>query len=188
MGIGGMVQFHLLRGESPGSDRLSCGARAAHSVQRNCKPAGRQSSDTTSACIRIVRSGHFGCQNSSIRVRDMQVGWISADWRPVARACTRIRDSSESAVTTLRADEQNFHYWRRQMVTAPPPQLCLYRLWSPPSVKRRRCEVYQSPSSSAKVKNAWSYALIPPYAVMEWCAIEHRDRFTFTFPDIKKLS
>jgi hypothetical protein len=37
------------------------------------------------------------------------------------------------------------------------------------------------PPSSSEVKNAWSYASIPPYAFMAWCLLKHRDNFTFTF-------
>jgi hypothetical protein len=36
-------------------------------------------------------------------------------------------------------------------------------------------------SSSAEVKNAWSYTSTPQYILMAWCLVQHRDNFTFTF-------
>jgi hypothetical protein len=38
-----------------------------------------------------------------------------------------------------------------------------------------------SPPSSAKVKNAWSYNFTPQYVFVAWCLVRHKDNFTFTF-------
>jgi hypothetical protein len=47
-------------------------------------------------------------------------------------------------------------------------------------VKRPGREADQSPPSSAKVKNAWSYTSTLQYALMSWCSVkQHRDNFTF---------
>jgi hypothetical protein len=36
----------------------------------------------------------------------------------------------------------------------------------------------QSPPSSAKVRNAWSYTPTPQYVFVAWCLVKHRDNFT----------
>jgi hypothetical protein len=63
--------------------------------------------------------------------------------------------------------------------TQPPIQ------WEPGlfpwGVKRPGREADHSPPSSAKVKNVWSYTSIPPLLFMEWCLVNHRDKFVFTF-------
>jgi hypothetical protein len=63
--------------------------------------------------------------------------------------------------------------------TQPPIQ------WVPgvPSleVKRPGREADHSPTSSAEVKNAWSYTSTPLYVFMAWCLVKHRDNCTFTF-------
>jgi hypothetical protein len=46
-------------------------------------------------------------------------------------------------------------------------------------VKRPGREADHSPSSSAEVKNAWSYTCTPQYVSMAWCLVRHRDNFTF---------
>jgi len=40
-------------------------------------------------------------------------------------------------------------------------------------------EADHSPPSSAEIKNVWSYTSIPPYILMTWCLVKHRDNFTF---------
>jgi hypothetical protein len=50
-----------------------------------------------------------------------------------------------------------------------------------PAVKQSGCNAYYSPSSSAEVKNAWSYISIPPYAFMTTFLIKHRENFAFAF-------
>jgi hypothetical protein len=47
------------------------------------------------------------------------------------------------------------------------------------SVRRQEYEDEHASPSSAEVKNAWSYTSIPPYFIVVWCLIEHRDNFTF---------
>jgi hypothetical protein len=47
-------------------------------------------------------------------------------------------------------------------------------------IKPPGLEADHSPSSSAKVKNAWSYTFTPLYVFIAWCVIKHRDNFTFT--------
>jgi hypothetical protein len=49
-----------------------------------------------------------------------------------------------------------------------------------PGLRRPVREPDRSPPSNAEVKNAWSYALTPPYVLMVWYLIKHRDNFTFT--------
>jgi hypothetical protein len=44
-------------------------------------------------------------------------------------------------------------------------------------VKRPRREADHPPQSSAGIKNAWSYTSTPPYVIMEWCLVRHRDKF-----------
>jgi hypothetical protein len=57
--------------------------------------------------------------------------------------------------------------------------------WVPGSLslamKRPVCEANHSPSSSAEVKNAWSYTATPQYVFMAWCLVKRRVNFTFTF-------
>jgi hypothetical protein len=48
-------------------------------------------------------------------------------------------------------------------------------------VKRPGREADHSHSSSAEVKNAWSYTSTPQYAFMAQCLVKHRDNFYFTF-------
>jgi hypothetical protein len=62
--------------------------------------------------------------------------------------------------------------------TQPPIQWVLVSLSL--GVKRPECEADNSPPSSAKVKNAWSYASTTQYVFMAWCLVKHRDNFTFT--------
>jgi hypothetical protein len=45
-----------------------------------------------------------------------------------------------------------------------------------PSIKRPRREADHSPSSSAEVKNEWSYTSIPPYVSMAWRLKISRER------------
>jgi hypothetical protein len=49
-----------------------------------------------------------------------------------------------------------------------------------PRAKRSGREANHSPSSSAEVKNAWSYTSAPQYFFMAWCLVKHWD-FTITF-------
>jgi hypothetical protein len=44
-----------------------------------------------------------------------------------------------------------------------------------PGVKRPELEADHSPPTSAEVKKIWIYAPTPPYAVMTWCLVKHRD-------------
>jgi hypothetical protein len=54
-----------------------------------------------------------------------------------------------------------------------------------PSVKWPGQEADHSPPSSAKVKNAWSYTSTPPYVLMAWYFVKHRENFPFsTFTSI----
>jgi hypothetical protein len=51
------------------------------------------------------------------------------------------------------------------------------RLWGPIrflGVKRLMCEADNSPPSSSKVKNVWSYTSNPPYVFMAWFLIKNR--------------
>jgi hypothetical protein len=61
--------------------------------------------------------------------------------------------------------------------TQPPIQWILGDLSL--GVKRPGREADHSPPSSAKVKNAWSYASTPLYILMAWCLVKHGDNFTF---------
>jgi hypothetical protein len=40
-------------------------------------------------------------------------------------------------------------------------------------------EANYSPSSVGEVKNVWNYTSIPPYVIIAWCIIKHKDNFTF---------
>jgi len=62
-----------------------------------------------------------------------------------------------------------------------PDQLPIQRLPRAlsPQVKRTGREVEHSPQSSVDVKNAYSCTSTPPYALILWCLIKHRDNFTF---------
>jgi hypothetical protein len=55
-----------------------------------------------------------------------------------------------------------------------------YTGWHLRGDKAASCEADQSPSSSAAVKNAWSYASTPPYDLLTWHCT-YRDNLTFTF-------
>jgi hypothetical protein len=48
-------------------------------------------------------------------------------------------------------------------------------------VKQLGCEADHLPSSSAKVKNEWSYTSTPPYAFMAWCSVEAQVQLYLTF-------
>jgi hypothetical protein len=41
-------------------------------------------------------------------------------------------------------------------------------------VKRPKCEADHSPSSSAEVKNAWSYTSTPSCVSMAWCYVKNK--------------
>jgi hypothetical protein len=69
---------------------------------------------------------------------------------------------------------------RRALGFAQPPMQCVPESLSL-EVKRPGCEADHSPSSSAEVKNAWSYTSTPRYVFMAWCLAKHRDNFTRTF-------
>jgi len=43
-----------------------------------------------------------------------------------------------------------------------------------------------SPLSISEVKNAWIYTSTPPYVLMSWYLVKHRDSFTFTFTKCNK--
>jgi hypothetical protein len=47
--------------------------------------------------------------------------------------------------------------------------------------KRPGREGDHSPPSSAEVKNGWIYNSAPPYVIMAWCLVKHRDKCTFTY-------
>jgi len=49
----------------------------------------------------------------------------------------------------------------------------------PPGVKQLEHEVDCSSSYSVRIKNAWNYSIIPPFALMEMCLIKRRNDFTF---------
>jgi hypothetical protein len=61
--------------------------------------------------------------------------------------------------------------------TQPPIQ------WVPGAlsfgVKRPGCEADHSPSSSAEVKNGWSYTSTKSYVFMVWYLVKHRNNFAF---------
>jgi hypothetical protein len=38
-----------------------------------------------------------------------------------------------------------------------------------------------SPPSTVDVSNAWRYTFTPPYLVVDWCLVKHKDKFTFNF-------
>jgi hypothetical protein len=42
-------------------------------------------------------------------------------------------------------------------------------------IKRLGRKADHSPSSSAEVKNAWSYTSTPHYVFMGWCLVKHRE-------------
>jgi hypothetical protein len=46
-------------------------------------------------------------------------------------------------------------------------------------VKRPGIEADHSSPPSAEVKNAWSYISTPPYILIEWCLVKHRDNFAY---------
>jgi hypothetical protein len=48
-----------------------------------------------------------------------------------------------------------------------------------PGIKWLGREAEHLPQSSAKAKNAWMYAYIPPFVFMVWCLIKQRDNFIF---------
>jgi hypothetical protein len=39
-----------------------------------------------------------------------------------------------------------------------------------------------SPPPSAEVKNVWHYTSTPPYVLMVWYLVKHRDNFTLDLP------
>jgi len=45
-----------------------------------------------------------------------------------------------------------------------------------------------SPTSTAKVNNAWSYTSTSPYIFMVWYLVKHRDNFTFTIAELHVIS
>jgi hypothetical protein len=67
----------------------------------------------------------------------------------------------------------------------PPVQWVLEAL--SPGVKWLGHKADHSPSSSAEVKNVWSYTSTPPFVFMVWHLVKSRDNFTLTFnvPRIK---
>jgi hypothetical protein len=48
-------------------------------------------------------------------------------------------------------------------------------------VKRPGHEIDHSSTSSAEVKNVWSYTAISPYVCMAWVLFKHRNNTTLTF-------
>jgi hypothetical protein len=48
-------------------------------------------------------------------------------------------------------------------------------------VKWPEREADHLPTSSAEVKNAWSYNSTPKYAFTVWCLVQHRDKSTFQY-------
>jgi hypothetical protein len=60
-------------------------------------------------------------------------------------------------------------------------------LFSPAS--RPALGINQSPiqwvlrALSLGIKHSWYYNSIPPYIILKWCLIKHRDNFTFTSTD-----
>jgi hypothetical protein len=79
------------------------------------------------------------------------------------------------------AGNSSLHHRIQNGSGAHPPPL----QWIPGAlslgVKRPGREVDHLPSSSAEVKNAWSYNSTPQYAFMAWCLVKYRGNFTFTF-------
>jgi hypothetical protein len=54
-------------------------------------------------------------------------------------------------------------------------------------IKQSAREAYQSPPSSAKVKNVWSYTSTP-YFFMAWCLMKHRNNFIFYLTMLQNCS
>jgi len=52
-------------------------------------------------------------------------------------------------------------------------------------VKQLGCEADHLPSSSAKVKNEWSYTSTPQYAFMAWCLAQGQ-LYLFTFYQLQE--
>jgi hypothetical protein len=67
-----------------------------------------------------------------------------------------------------------------QEPTRPPVQ-CVPKALIP-RVKRPGRGADQSPPSSAKVKNAWSYASTPPYVFVVWCFVKPKDILILPLP------
>jgi len=50
-----------------------------------------------------------------------------------------------------------------------------------PGVKWLGCEADDSPLTSAKVKNAWSYTSTSPYVYMVWCLVKHGNIYILSY-------
>jgi hypothetical protein len=92
----------------------------------------------------------------------------------------------QPVATRLRAARPGFDYRQGRFLSSPQrPDW----LWGQPAsypmgtggrgVKRSLCEVNHSPSSSAKIKNVWSYTFTPPYVCMAWCLVKYQGRIYF---------
>jgi hypothetical protein len=53
-----------------------------------------------------------------------------------------------------------------------------------PRFKQMERETVHSLQSSADVKNAWNCTFVPLYVFVEWYLIMHRNKFTFTLPNM----
>jgi len=100
------------------------------------------------------------------------------------------RRSSVSLVTRLRAgrpeliSRQGQGFSLRHRVQTCPGPTQLHNKWSPGAlslgVKRPVCTADHSNSSTAEVKNTWSYTYTPPYVFIALCLIKHRGNFTLS--------
>jgi hypothetical protein len=62
--------------------------------------------------------------------------------------------------------------------------------WAPSFFSRAKVagrEVNCLPPSSAEVKITWSYSPTPPYILVAWCFIKHKENFTFNDREICEL-
>jgi hypothetical protein len=95
-------------------------------------------------------------------------------------------------VLGCRLDDQRFESWQRlgiflftmkSRLALEPTQLPIQ--WVPGAlflaVKRPESEADHLPPSTAKVKNSWSYSLLPNMPSWHGAQLKHRDKFTFTF-------
>jgi hypothetical protein len=106
--------------------------------------------------------------------------------------------NSSSIVTELWAGKLGFDSRREQRVflfaTASRPALGhIQPTNSVPGTLSSGVELWgsetdHSPTSSAEVKNAWSYTSTPSYVFMTWYLVKHTDKFTFTFTFTKACS
>jgi hypothetical protein len=107
------------------------------------------------------------------------------------------RGSSVSIVTRLRVGRPGFDSWQGKgffslchcVQTDFAAHVAFYTVRTGDSFPGDRPgrEANHSPSSSAEIKNAWSYTSTPKYVFMAWCSFKYRDNFISSFDTNKHL-